>query len=40
MNVEYGHYREVACPAEISSISGAWYYFYFTPRLCWRGDGC
>jgi hypothetical protein len=40
MNVEYRHHREVACPAEISPISGAWYYFYFTPRLCWRGDGC
>jgi hypothetical protein len=40
MNAEHRHHRDVVSPAEISPISGAWYYVYFTPRLCWRGDGC
>jgi hypothetical protein len=39
MNVSSLDHREVNRSAEISPISGAWY-FYFTPRLCWRGDGC
>jgi len=40
MSAERLHHRDVVGLPEVSPISGSWYYVYFTPRLCWRGDGC
>jgi len=40
MNAEQHVQREVNHLAGIEPISVAWYYFYFSPRLCWRGDRC